>query len=66
MQLFLQLHFTAVDYGRVWMFIKGCVNQLCGETPTNLRIGVPVPLTNFAGLCVTPTETQRKAAINHT
>jgi hypothetical protein len=48
------------------MFIKGCINQLCGETPTSLRIGVLVPLTNFAGLSVTPTETQRKAAINYT
>jgi hypothetical protein len=46
------------------MLIKGYINQLCGQTPTNLRMGVPAPKTNFVGLSVTLTETPRKAAIN--
>jgi hypothetical protein len=37
---------------------------LCGETPTDLRVGTPTPTRNLAGLHVTLTETQRKAAIN--
>jgi hypothetical protein len=37
---------------------------LCGRTPIGLRLGALVPTTNFAGLPVTLTETQRKAAIN--
>jgi hypothetical protein len=39
---------------------------MCEETPTNLRMGVPAPITNFASLSVTLTETQREAAINST
>jgi hypothetical protein len=27
-------------------------------------VGAPIPTTNFAGLCVTLTETKRKAAVN--
>jgi hypothetical protein len=46
------------------MIIKGYINWLCGETPTDLRMGVPVPTTNFDGLSLTVNETQRKAAIN--
>jgi hypothetical protein len=37
---------------------------MCGETPTDLRMGVPAHTTNFACLSVTLTETQRKVAIN--
>jgi hypothetical protein len=37
---------------------------LCGETPTDLRMGVPAPTTNFASLSVTRTKIHRKAAIN--
>jgi hypothetical protein len=46
------------------MLMRGYINQLCGETPTDLRMGVPAPTTNFVGLTVTLTETQRKVAIN--
>jgi hypothetical protein len=46
------------------MLIRGYINRLCGQTPTNLRMGAPVPTTNFVELPVTLTETQRKAAIN--
>jgi hypothetical protein len=56
--------FTTSDYGHVCMLIGGCVNQLCGETPTDLRIGVPVHVTNVVSFSVTLTETQRKATIN--
>jgi hypothetical protein len=37
---------------------------MCGETPTDLRMGVPPHATNFDGLSVVLTETQRKVAIN--
>jgi hypothetical protein len=53
-----------VDFGHVWLLIRGYVNQLCRETPTDLRVGMPIPTTNLAGLYVTLTETQRKAAVN--
>jgi hypothetical protein len=56
--------FTSVDSGPVWLPIRGHINQLCGETPTDLRVGLPMPTRNIAGLHVTLTETQRKAAIN--
>jgi glyceraldehyde-3-phosphate dehydrogenase/erythrose-4-phosphate dehydrogenase len=46
------------------MSIRGYINLLRGETPTDLRIGVPAPTINFVRLTVTLTETQRKAAIN--
>jgi hypothetical protein len=48
----------------MWMFIRGYINQLCGETPTDLRGGVPAPTTNFVGLSVTLIQTQREATIN--
>jgi hypothetical protein len=57
--------FSSVDSGPVWLIIRGYINQLCGETPTDLRAGTPMPTTNLAGLPVTLTETQRKAAINN-
>jgi hypothetical protein len=37
---------------------------MCGKTPTDLRVGMPMPTSNLTGLPVTLTETQRKAAIN--
>jgi hypothetical protein len=46
------------------MLIRGYMNQLCGLTPTNLRMGAPAFTTIFVGLPFTLTETQRKAAIN--
>jgi hypothetical protein len=46
------------------MSIKGYINQLCKEMPTELRMGIPAPTISFFGLSVTFTETQRKAAIN--
>jgi hypothetical protein len=33
--------FTDVDSRHVWMLIIGYFNQLRGETPTDLRMGVP-------------------------
>jgi hypothetical protein len=48
----------------MWMFIRGYINHLCGETPTDLRVGVPAPTTNFVGLFVTLIQTQREATIN--
>jgi hypothetical protein len=56
--------FTVVDYGPVWLLIRGNINQLCGQTATDLRMGAPLPTTNFARLPVILTETQRKDAIN--
>jgi hypothetical protein len=46
------------------MLIKGYINRLCGERRIDLRMGVPAPTTKFAGMSVTPTETQRKASVN--
>jgi hypothetical protein len=51
--------FTTADIGPMWMLIIGCINQLCGQTPTDLRIKVPAPIPNFVGLSVTLIETQR-------
>jgi hypothetical protein len=56
--------FSSVDFGPVSLLIRGYVNQLCGEPPADLRVGMPIPTTNLAGLPATLTETQRKAAIN--
>jgi hypothetical protein len=56
--------FSSVDSGHVWLLIRGYINHLCGETPTDLRVGTPMPTTNLAGLRVTLTETQRKATVN--
>jgi hypothetical protein len=47
------------------MLTRGYINQLCGETPTDLRMGVPAPKTKFSGFSVTVIETQRMAAINY-
>jgi hypothetical protein len=63
-QFLFYFRFTYVDCGHLRMLVRGYINQLCGHTPTNLRMGAPIPTTNFAGLPVTLTETQRKAAIN--
>jgi hypothetical protein len=46
------------------MLIKGYNNQVCGGTPTDLRMGVPAPMISFVGMTVTLIETQLKAAIN--
>jgi hypothetical protein len=56
--------FSSVDSCHVWLLIRGYINQLCGVTPTDLRVGMPMPTSNIVGLPVTLTETQRKAAIN--
>jgi hypothetical protein len=63
-QFFMYPRFSSVDSGNVWLLIRGYINQLCGETPTDLRVGMPMPTRNLAGLHVTLTGTQRKAAIN--
>jgi hypothetical protein len=51
------LSLAAADYGHVWILRNGCLNQMCGETPFDLRMGVPAHVTNFVGLSVTITET---------
>jgi hypothetical protein len=56
--------FSSVDSDHVWLLIRGHINQLCGETPTDLRVGTPIPTTNLVGLPVTLTETQRKAYVS--
>jgi hypothetical protein len=56
--------FSSVDSGHVWLLIRGHINRLCCETPTDLRVGMPMPTRNLVGLHVTLTETQRKTAIN--
>jgi 8-oxo-dGTP pyrophosphatase MutT (NUDIX family) len=63
-QFLMYSRFTTVDSGPVWLLIRGHINQLCGETPTDLRVGMLMPTRNLARLHVTLTETQRKAAIN--
>jgi hypothetical protein len=42
------------------MLIRGHVNNLCGETPTDLRMGILTPTTIFVGLTVTLIETRVK------
>jgi hypothetical protein len=56
--------FSTIDFGASRMLIKGHINHLCGEKPTDLRMDIPAPTTNFIGLTVTRTETQRKATNN--
>jgi hypothetical protein len=63
-QFFMYPRFPSVDAGQVWLLIRGYINQLSGEGPTDLRVGTPMPTRNLAGLSVTLTETQRKAAVN--
>jgi hypothetical protein len=65
-QFFMYPRFSSVDYGHVWLLIRGYINQLSGQTPSDLRVGTPMPTTNLAGLPMTLTETQRKAAANST
>jgi 8-oxo-dGTP pyrophosphatase MutT (NUDIX family) len=63
-QFHMHSRFTTVDCGIVWLLIRGHINRLTGEGPTDLPVGMPMPTHNLAGLPVTLTETQRKAAIN--
>jgi ADP-ribose pyrophosphatase YjhB (NUDIX family) len=58
-QFYMYPRFIAVDYGPVWLLIRGYINHLCGRTRTDLRIGASIPTTKFAGLPVTLTETPR-------
>jgi 8-oxo-dGTP pyrophosphatase MutT (NUDIX family) len=46
-QFFMYPRFSWVDSGLVWLLIRGYINQLCGETPTALRVGTPMPTTNW-------------------
>jgi ADP-ribose pyrophosphatase YjhB (NUDIX family) len=62
-QFFMYPRFSSVDYGPLWLLIRGYINQLSEQIPTDLRMGAPMPTSNFAGLHVTLTETQRKAAV---
>jgi ADP-ribose pyrophosphatase YjhB (NUDIX family) len=63
-QFFMYPRFSSVDYGPLWLLIRGYINQLCGATPTDLRVGTLMPTTNLVALPVTFTETQRKASID--
>jgi hypothetical protein len=63
-QSFMYSRFTSIDFGHVWLLIRGHINRLCGETPTDLRVGLPMPTRNLVELHVTLTETQRKATSN--
>jgi ADP-ribose pyrophosphatase YjhB (NUDIX family) len=63
-QFHMHSRFTTVDFGPVRLLIRGHINRLAGEGPTNLRVGMPMPTHNLAGLPVTLMETKRKAAIN--
>jgi hypothetical protein len=63
-QILFYYRFSIANSAHVWMLIKGYINHLCGETPTDLRMGVLAHATNFVGLSVTLIETHRKAAIN--
>jgi 8-oxo-dGTP pyrophosphatase MutT (NUDIX family) len=46
-QFFMYPRFSSVDSGHVWLLIRGYINQLCKETPTDLRVGTPMPTTNL-------------------
>jgi hypothetical protein len=63
-QLFFHPRFTNAECGHVWILIKACINELCGQTPTNIPMGVPAPTTNFVGMSVTLIETQCKTPIS--
>jgi hypothetical protein len=40
--------FYAVDCDNEWLEIRGCINQLRSDMPTDFRIRVPPLVTNFA------------------
>jgi hypothetical protein len=63
-QFFMYPRFSSVDSCPLWLLNGGYINHLSGHTPTDLRVGIPIPTTNLVGLPVTLTETQRKAAVN--
>jgi hypothetical protein len=56
-QFHMHSRFKTVDSGHVWLLIRGHINRLNGEGPKNLRVGMPMPTHNLAGLHVTLTET---------
>jgi hypothetical protein len=60
---FMYPRLSSVDSGHVWLLIRGYINQLSGQTLTDLRVGTPMPTTNFACLPMTLIETQRKATV---
>jgi hypothetical protein len=47
-QFLMYSRFTSVDSGPVWLLMRRHINQLCGETPTDLRVGMPMPTRNLA------------------
>jgi ADP-ribose pyrophosphatase YjhB (NUDIX family) len=63
-QFFMFPWLSSVDSGHVWLLIRGYINQLCWQTPTDLRMGAPIPTTTFASLPVPLTDIRCKAAIN--
>jgi 8-oxo-dGTP pyrophosphatase MutT (NUDIX family) len=40
-QFFMYPRFSSVDSGHVRLLIRGYINKLSGETPTDLRVGTP-------------------------
>jgi hypothetical protein len=55
--------FSSVDFGLVWLLIRGYINnQLDGETTTDLRVETPIATTIFCWPILT--EAHRKAAVN--
>jgi ADP-ribose pyrophosphatase YjhB (NUDIX family) len=54
-QFFMYSRFSAVDAGPVLLPIRGYINQMYCETPTDLRVGTPMPTRNLARLPVTLT-----------
>jgi hypothetical protein len=49
-QFLIYSRFTSIDSGHVWILIEGYINKLCDQTSTDLRMGVPPPKSNIAGL----------------
>jgi ADP-ribose pyrophosphatase YjhB (NUDIX family) len=48
-KFFMYPRFSSVDSSPVWLLIRGHINRLCGETPTDSRVGMPMPTRNPAG-----------------
>jgi 8-oxo-dGTP pyrophosphatase MutT (NUDIX family) len=57
MQFLMYSRFTSVDSGHVWMLFQGYVNKMCGQTPTDFRMGTTVPQPTslvYPLLCLRP------------
>jgi ADP-ribose pyrophosphatase YjhB (NUDIX family) len=47
-KFFMYPRFSSVDSGYIWLLIRGYINQLSGQTPTDFCVGTPMPTTNLA------------------